>query len=387
MASLQAQHGPPDAHGRRAQPVGFLRSVAAASLVLGTLTGCQPEPASPGRSVSQAWQSPDAGVATSDAAPTQPAGPATADVPPVQPSGTPAAVVNGARIDAARLNAILYEGRGAEVLEQLAVLEAARQRAGSLGVAISQADIDAERRLSLQRLTDPMGEVSGASEDAARQEALLDTVLAQRQIARREFDLYVERNAWLRAIALRDVTVSQADLEAEYRARYGDRITLRHIQLATPAQIERAQADLQEGTPFEEVARRYSANTASAAEGGRLDPFTADDPRVPEGFRRAAFALRPGEVSAPVRVGRWLHIMRVDSREPANAISLDSVRPELEAAVRQRRADAAMLELFNELLKSVDVDVIDPTLKRAWDERRRNAGGPAAGGAPWSNRP
>jgi len=350
-------------------------------------TACQPQPRSPGRTVADAWQAPPVDTWTPDALPPRQR---EIDEPANAPSAAQAAaVVNGARVDAARLNAILYEGRGAEVLEQLAVLEAARQRAAAIGIQVNPADIESERRLSLQRLQGSLQDVSGPKTSPDAEAALLETVLAQRKISRREFELFVERNAYLRRIAMPGVVVSEADLEAEFRLRYGERVHVRHIQLATPAQVERAQSDLRAGLAFAEAALRHSANTASAAEGGRLDPFTADDPRVPEGFRRAAFALSPGEASAPVRVGRWLHIIRVDRREPAMDVSMAAVRAELETAVRQRLAEDAMQDLFNELLDSVDVEVIEPTLRRAWEDRRgrQSGGAPAAGDTPWSDQP
>ncbi|MBN94721.1 MAG: hypothetical protein CL928_11730 [Deltaproteobacteria bacterium] len=61
------------------------------------------------------------------------------------------------------------------------------------------------------------------------------------------------------------------------------------------------------GADFAELAREYSEDPGSREEGGYLDCFRTGD-FVPE-FERAAFALRPGEVSAPVRTEYGYHLI------------------------------------------------------------------------------
>ncbi len=61
------------------------------------------------------------------------------------------------------------------------------------------------------------------------------------------------------------------------------------------------------GADFAELARQYSEDPGSREEGGYLDCFRTGD-FVPE-FERAAFALRPGEVSAPVRTEYGYHLI------------------------------------------------------------------------------
>lgn len=67
------------------------------------------------------------------------------------------------------------------------------------------------------------------------------------------------------------------------------------------------------GAKFEDVAKRESADSVSGANGGDLG-------RGPRGrfvapFEQAAFALKPGEVSAPVLTQFGYHIIRVDERK------------------------------------------------------------------------
>lgn len=62
-----------------------------------------------------------------------------------------------------------------------------------------------------------------------------------------------------------------------------------------------------EGESFEELARSYSADPGSAAEGGRLPPAAREE-WVPA-FAEAAFALAPGEISEPVLTPFGWHLI------------------------------------------------------------------------------
>ncbi|HEU5185093.1 MAG TPA: peptidylprolyl isomerase [Gemmatimonadaceae bacterium] len=84
----------------------------------------------------------------------------------------------------------------------------------------------------------------------------------------------------------------------------------------TAASRQRAlnvRAEIAGGVPFDTVARRESSDSASAAQGGLLGTF-ARGAFFPD-FERAAFALRPGELSQPVLSPVGFHIIKVDSRK------------------------------------------------------------------------
>ena len=68
-----------------------------------------------------------------------------------------------------------------------------------------------------------------------------------------------------------------------------------------------------DGAKFEDVARRESSDTVSAAQGGSLGRVTKG--RFVSEFEQAAFALKPGELSAPVLSPFGFHLIRVDERK------------------------------------------------------------------------
>jgi peptidyl-prolyl cis-trans isomerase D len=81
---------------------------------------------------------------------------------------------------------------------------------------------------------------------------------------------------------------------------------------AARARIESLRAELVGGADFAEVAQRASDDTASGLQGGELGRGVRGR-FVPE-FESAAYALREGELSAPVLTAFGWHLIRVDRK-------------------------------------------------------------------------
>jgi parvulin-like peptidyl-prolyl isomerase len=130
--------------------------------------------------------------------------------------------------------------------------------------------------------------------------------------------------------------------------------------------VARVKERLAAGERFADVAARYSANTATAQRGGLLDPFAAQDDRVPSALRQAAFTLDPGQVSSAVRVGEWYHVLLLEERLPARAVDFNTVRHDLEDSLRDRLAQPAMFALFEKLFREARIEIHDADLSRAF---------------------
>ena len=124
-----------------------------------------------------------------------------------------------------------------------------------------------------------------------------------------------------------DSNISDADLRAYYDAHkaefdrpstavlsviYLPRVVSAADSAAVRSRIEKLRAEIAGGAKFEEVAKRESADSASAVQGGDLGKITHGQ-LVPE-FEKAAFALKPGELSQPVLSPFGYHLIKVDSR-------------------------------------------------------------------------
>jgi len=290
---------------------------------------------------------------------------------PTDERGAPIAVIDGQPLPRSALIDPLLRQHGAELLELHIVLRAAQQRARDQGIVVTEFDVREEFIRALDSLVDPLDTLTDGSVEKTAANALLDEVLARRHMSREMFMMGMKRNAYLRRLIEANLDITEPQIRKEYARRFGPRVRIRHIQLASLRGVERVVEELRRGTDFAELARRSSANTASGDDGGLLAPFSAEDEEVPEALRKAVFELETGETSGAIRVGAWFHIVRVEARLPAEDPGFDEERAELRRVVADRLVARRMEGLYDELLDGARVRINDPLLREAYLEARR----------------
>ena len=111
---------------------------------------------------------------------------------------------------------------------------------------------------------------------------------------------------------------------------------------AARARALRLRAEIVGGAKFEDVAKRESADSASAVQGGDLGRGGRGR-FVPE-FERAAYALQPGQISEPVATQFGFHLIRLDARNgdtlSLRHILIPIVQSDTSASLVDRKADA-----------------------------------------------
>ncbi len=285
------------------------------------------------------------------------------------------ATVDGHAIKRHRMVDLLLRSYGPGMLEQLVVLERAQRACAARSIVVVQQDIEDEYDRMLRQMIDPLSSMSNATFSHSEAEQMLDTVLLQRNISREEFMIGVRRNAYLRKMVTSESHYTQSQLLAEYTRAYGRRFQVRHIQLASQSQASRVLDELSSGVDFAIVARRYSVNRISADQGGLLDPFSVEDEIVPKAMRDTVERLGVGEVSKPLRIGRWYHIIRLESVVPAVSKDMAGVRDQLIRRLEDRESPEAMRHLYDSLLTGARVKIMDDALRAAW-QRKHGAANP-----------
>jgi len=121
-------------------------------------------------------------------------------------------------------------------------------------------------------------------------------------------------------------------------------ILIKTSELVSEADARRRVAGLRErivaGADFAELARLNSED-GSAARGGDLGWLLPGD-TVPE-FERAMLALKPGELSEPVRTPFGFHLLQVMERRTAD-VGLERQRMQARQVLRERKSDEAYQE-------------------------------------------
>ncbi|HTT06082.1 MAG TPA: peptidylprolyl isomerase [Steroidobacteraceae bacterium] len=202
------------------------------------------------------------------------------------------------------------------------------------------------------------------------------------------------------------VPVSQADLQAYYdqhKSSYSQTEMRRAhhilISIADPkdpkseaAALAKAQeilAQLKAGKDFGALAKKYSADPGSAAQGGDLG-WAERGTYVPA-FADALFGMKqPGLYPTPVKTQYGYHIIRLDAIRPAQVPSLDAVRAQVEQQYRHEQANALFGDKQDQLQQALDNGATDVATVahqfglQAGEIKQFTATG---GGAPLGNKP
>jgi len=125
------------------------------------------------------------------------------------------------------------------------------------------------------------------------------------------------------------VTFTPAQAKAYYAANSSqfnvpETRTVSHILVKTQAEANKIRAEV---TPanFAALARQYSTDTGSKAQGGNLGAIQASEVVAP--FAKAAFALNVGQISQPVHSQYGWHIIYVTKITPAHHTSEAAALP------------------------------------------------------------
>jgi peptidyl-prolyl cis-trans isomerase D len=111
-------------------------------------------------------------------------------------------------------------------------------------------------------------------------------------------------------------------------------------------------ARLKGGTDFAALAKQYSKDSVSAANGGALE-WAGREVYVKE-FADQLFAMREGDLSDPVKTQFGYHIIRLDGIRAAAGRSLDDMRAELASSLRNELAVAQFGTRQDELQEKLE---------------------------------
>ncbi|GHA16027.1 chaperone SurA [Arenicella chitinivorans] len=139
---------------------------------------------------------------------------------------------------------------------------------------------------------------------------------------------------------------------------------VRHILISAESRVAKSQAAkklrelrkrIVEGEDFSALARIYSDDSVSAANGGSLD-WVSPGEMVPP-FEEAFQKLSLGEISFPVETQFGMHIIIVDDRRKKN-ITEQMIRGRADQILRRQRADREYKQWVNELQEGAYVEFV-----------------------------
>ncbi|HVP58028.1 MAG TPA: peptidyl-prolyl cis-trans isomerase [bacterium] len=113
-----------------------------------------------------------------------------------------------------------------------------------------------------------------------------------------------------------------------------ENLTVRHILVKTREEALSIRNQLDHGASFADLAAKYSLDASSKSSGGLVGGPVQKNGNVkglgmlPE-FAQAAFALKEGEVSQPVKTARGYHLILLEKRNPETQRTLDQAKNDI----------------------------------------------------------
>jgi parvulin-like peptidyl-prolyl isomerase len=153
-----------------------------------------------------------------------------------------------------------------------------------------------------------------------------------------------------------EVKVSDADVLKYYKShvkqyQQAESRDVRHILVPAKkrALANRIYDQLKSGANFAKLAKKYSQDTASAAQGGRLSIVKG---QTAGPFDQTAFLLDKGQISRPIRTQYGWHIIQALSEvRPAKTTPLKDVKDAIRQQLLQQRKNDAMTKWLNDTKK------------------------------------
>ncbi len=160
------------------------------------------------------------------------------------------------------------------------------------------------------------------------------TSIAERKKDDREFMMTRK----LEAKMTEQIEISENDIENYWESArpflIRDMVKARHILVKTQEEAEEIRKKLQKGEKFEDLAKQYSQDP-SKERGGDLGWFSKE--MMVKEFGEAAFSLKVGEISPPVKTQFGYHIILVEGKKGKDEQTLEDHREHIRHNLQQER--------------------------------------------------
>jgi len=229
-----------------------------------------------------------------------------------------------------------------QAVQFLVQREQFEQEAGELDVEVTEKQLDA-------RLAQIQKQYFGGDK-AKYEKQLKEQGLTEQQVRNDIRAQLISEKIFARVTREVKVTDQQiADYYAKNKAQYSqpESREVRHILVKTKARADDLAAQLESGGDFAALAKQFSQDTGSKANGGKL---TISKGQTVAPFDKAAFALKKNEISAPVKTEFGFHIIQpLSETKPAKVTPLKEVKASIRQQLQQTEKNEAMTKWVDEL--------------------------------------
>jgi foldase protein PrsA len=254
--------------------------------------------------------------------------------------------VNGEKITKSALDNRLENQAGKTTLQQMVDTSLVLQYGKQAGINPTDAQIQDQINQLEQRF--PPGQ--------------FDTILKQQGLTMDDVKTIEKVQLIIKQAVDKQINVSQADITDYFnknKAMYNTpaQVRARHILVKTKPEADAIEAKLKQGQDFATLAKQYSTDPGSKAQGGELGWFSAQQMVKP--FSDAAFALNVGQISQPVNTPFGWHIIQVEGKRPAHEATLAEAAPKIRDSLTQQQEASQGAPFIQGLRAKANIQVYD----------------------------
>jgi len=221
----------------------------------------------------------------------------------------------------------------------------------------------------------PTGNLKGLAAKKAHLEMLLDKKLLvleglargldtdeKVQIPLKWYEEKAVRQQLYREVVKNKVTISERELQEAFR-KSNTAVQVRHLPARTEEQAMQLRDKLLKGATFFDLAQTTFKDSVLAKNGGDLGYFSFGD--MDEAIENAAFSLKVGEISKPIKSKWAYHILQVEQKK-SNAILTESEfarkKSRLSRIIRQRKEIKLADQYIKDFMNPKHVRVYGPSI-------------------------
>lgn len=253
------------------------------------------------------------------------------------------ASVNGEKISKDELYSLLIDQGGTQLVDYLITEKIIEQESDKQDITISNDAVKEEYQTMI---------ASYGGEEAFLQQ--LETSGSTVEDVKKD----LETNLKIEKLLEPEIKISEDEMKIyfdENKESFAEpeQVKASHILVEDAAKAKEVKEKLDGGADFTEIAKEYSTDTSNSENGGDLGYFAKGE-MVAE-FEEAAFAMKEGEISEPVKTELGYHIIKFADKKAAADAVFEDKKEEIKETLFDQKMQTAYTAWLQEKKEEYDI--------------------------------